>query len=117
MDKTSKKIINHLKEMPEPKYWFYDVEPHKELGISEEEFFRAVRYLAESGKIEYLTTANDFHIGITITHASMHSASIKFDSFKDWLFSTFLGGIITGVCSTLATEVVLYLGVKLLGLI
>ena len=117
MDKTSKKIIHCLKEISEPKILFYFNDPYELLGINEDEFFRCVRYLASIGSIEYVSNQNGVHIGITLSHQSVHSKSIKWDSFKSWFLSSFAGGVVTGVCSTLLAELLLYLCAKLIGLL
>lgn len=116
MDKTSKKIIKFMKKNPD-NFIFYSSEPYKKLDISSREFFRAVQYLESLELVQYVTNQDGRHLGITLTHKTIHSKAIKFDSFKNWLFSTFMGGVIIGVCSTILSEFVLLLGAFLLGLL
>lgn len=116
MDKTSKKIIKYLKETPD-KILLYHEEPYKKLNIEENEFFRCIRYLEKNGMVEFINNQNGIHLGAALTHIAIHEKSIKWDSFKNWFLSSFLGGIITGVTSTLLVELLLYLGAKLLALI
>lgn len=116
MDKTSKKIIKFMKKTPDEILW-YSCEPYKELNLSEDEFFRCVRYLSSKNLIEFATNQDDIHLGITLSHSSVHSHEIKRDAFFSWLFHTFIGGVITGVVSTLLSEGAIYLCVKLIQLL
>lgn len=102
MDKTSKKIIKFMKKTPDEILW-YSCEPYKELNLSEDEFFRCVRYLSSKNLIEFATNQDDIHLGITLSHSSVHSHEIKRDAFFSWLFHTFIGGVITGVVSIALT--------------
>lgn len=115
MDKTSKTILKYMKAHPDVYLMYYD-EPYQLLGISEDEFFRCVRYLADKELIQFVTNQDDRHIGIALSHIAVHSAAIKRDAFFSWLFHTFLGGVIVGVVTTLATEAAIYLCAKLLQL-
>lgn len=114
MDNTSKKILKLLKETPDFEIFYYD-EPYLKLNISEDEFFRAVEYLDRCGYTQCIRNQNGVPLGTALTHEAVHSKSIKFDSFKHWLFSTFFGGVIIGVCSTLLSEAVLFACAVLLG--
>lgn len=96
MDKTSKKILKMLRKNPDQYFFYYD-EPYEALNMSEEEFYRSVRYLASLNLLEFITNQDDIHIGIVASHQAIHRNSIKFDSFKKWFFHTFLGGLITGI--------------------
>lgn len=49
--------------------------------------------------------------------AYQHYKSKRISSVKQWFFSSFLGGVITGVVTTLAAEALLYLGAKIIGLL
>ena len=116
MDKTSKKIINLLKQHPDDILW-YSSRPYKQLEISEEEFYRCVRYLASQNLIEFAQNQDNIHLGIALSHVAVHSREIKRDSFFNWLLHSYVGGVITGVTSTLATEALAYLCVKLVQLL
>ena len=113
MDKTSKKILNLLKQNPDSMLWYSDA-PYKALGISDEEFFRCVRYLHSLGLIEIPENQDGVHLGIQLSHISVHSAEIKRDSFFHWFLHSFIGGVVVGVTSTLAGELIIYLFVKII---
>ena len=116
MDKTSKSILNYMKENPDT-YLMYCDDPYNIFDISEDEFFRCVQYLAGKGLIQFIANQDDTHIGVALTHTSVHSSEIKRDAFFSWLFHTFIGGVITGVVSTLLSEGAIYLCVKLVQLL
>lgn len=116
MDKTSKKIIKYLKGRP-GKEVLYHKEPYKELDMEREEFFSCIRHLEKKGLVEYITNQDNIHLGVSLSHAAIHQKSIKWDSFKQWFFCTYLGGVITGITSTLLVELILFLGAKLVQLI
>lgn len=116
MDKTSKHIIKYLKSQDECLLFFYD-EPFNALNIEEDEFYRCIRYLVKKDLVEYIHNQDNIQIGVVLTHNAVHSASVKFDSFKSWFFHTYIGGIITGITSTLLIELLLFLCGKLIGLL
>lgn len=49
--------------------------------------------------------------------AYMHYKDGKASRIKSWIFTTFFGGVITGVVTTLLSELILYLCAKLIGLL
>ena len=116
MDKTSKKILKYLRQNPDKILW-YSKDPWNLFDVSNKEFFRCVEYLSSIGQIKYATNQFGQHLGVSPTHQAIHDKAIKWDSFKHWLLSTFVGGVITGICSTLAVETILYLCAKLAGLL
>lgn len=116
MDKTSKKIIKFMKKTPDEILWYSD-EPYRKLDLSEDEFYRCVRYLSSINLIEFATNQDNVHLGIALTHSSVHSFEIKRDAFFSWFFHTFVGGVITGVVTTLLAEGAIYLCVKLIQLL
>lgn len=117
MDKTSKKIIKYMKETPDNVLFYYD-EPYKVLNISEEEFFRCVRYLTSQELIEFAENQDGSHIGIMLSHKAVHSKELKrketFNSLKKWFICTYLGGVVTGVTITLLSQYLMANGSELL---
>ena len=116
MDKTSKKIINFMKKTPDEIIWYSD-KPYEALNLTEDEFYRCVRYLSSIKLVDFAVNQYGVHTGITLTHSSVHSFEMKRDSFISWLFHTFCGGVITGVVTTLVSEGAIYLCVKLVQLL
>ena len=112
MDCTSKKIITFMKQSPDTALYYYN-DPYEDIGISEDEFYRCVRYLSSKNLIEYVSNQNGDHLGIVLSHVCVHSKEIKRDSFFHWFTHSFAGGVITGAAATLASEGVLYLCAKL----
>ena len=113
MDKTSKKVLKQLKQSPDSTLWYYE-DPYISLDISEQEFFRCVRYLSSLGLVEIIENQDGIHMGVSLSHASVHSSEIKRSSFFHWLLHSYIGGVAVGVTSTLAAEVIIYLFAKLL---
>lgn len=85
---------------------FYDYHAY------ENEINGIIRQLTEYG---YLYYVNDTEFGLTLK--GLHPWMMKFDSFREWFFHTFLGGIITGIVSTIGAEALLYLGIKAFSLL
>ncbi len=80
--------------------------------VYEHEINGIIRQLTEYG---YLYYVDDTKFGLTLK--GMHPWMTKFDSFQEWFFHTFLGGVITGVISTIGAETMLYLGIKVFSLL
>ena len=116
MDKTSKKIINYLKSQPNNQLFYFD-EPYSSLKIDEEEFFRCVRYLEKNNLIEFISNQNGLHLGIQLTHETIHAKemnrSAKFNSFKQWIIVSYIGGVFTGVTTTLLSQFLMNNGSEL----
>lgn len=104
MDKSSKRIINYLKKRPDYMIFYSDIDC-EELNLSEDEFFRCVRYLASIDMIDYLSNQDGVHLGVQLTHEAVHMNEFKrasrISSFKKWFFVSYVGGVITGVTVTL----------------
>lgn len=113
MDKTSRKILKKLKQSPDFTLWYYD-DPYVDLEMSDQEFFRCVRYLNSLGLIEFVENQNGVHMGIILSHTALHSSELKRDSFLNWLLHSYIGGVIIGVTSALAGEGAIYLFAKIL---
>ena len=117
MDKTSKKLLKYMKQSPDDVLSYFD-EPYKTLGISEEEFFRCVRYLSSQDLIEFASDQNGAHIGIVLSHKAIHSKELEreamFNSLKKWFVCTYLGGVVTGVTITLLSQYLMANGPELI---
>jgi len=107
MDKTSEKIINLLMHSPNNTLMYLD-EPYKELGISDDEFFRCVRHLENINLVDFISNQNGKHLGIQLTHQAVHAKEFKHEervrSFKKWVVYSYLGGVATGVTVTLLAQ-------------
>lgn len=117
MDKTSKKIIKYLKSQPSNSLYYFD-EPYISLDIDEDEFFRCVRYLEENNYVNFISNQNGHHLGIQLTHETVHAKEInrtaKFNFFKQWLIISYIGGIITGITTTLLSQFLINNGAELI---
>lgn len=116
MDKTSKKIIKYLKKQPDYMIFYSDTN-FEFLGISEDEFYLGVRYLASNNMVDYISNQDDIHIGIQLTHETVHQKEINrsenLHSFLTWLFHSYLGGVVTGVTGTLLSKFLVSHGLQL----
>jgi len=107
MTKMCKEILETLKNTPEHTLYYFDLDDCK-IFTDETEFFDAVRYLESQGLIEYVSGKNGNHLGIHASHVAMHPIQLGKHSFLHWLFRDYLGGVIIGITTTLATEFALY---------
>lgn len=85
--------------------------------MSDQEFFRCVRYLNSLGLIEFVENQNGAHMGIILSHTAIHSSALKRDSLLNWLLHSYIGGVIVGVTSTFAGEGIIYLFAKILSIL
>ena len=109
MDNSCKKILKLFDNNPD-RYVMYDDDLYQQVGLlSEDEFYRAVRYLESEGLIEYITNQNGAHLGFVLSHKYVHRKRIRFDSFVDWFFHSYIGGVLTGVTTTVLAELILFL--------
>lgn len=117
MDKTSKKVLDILAHSPEKRLLYFHVD-YESSGLTKDEFFRCVRYLADTGMVEYISNQDGLHIGVQLTHKAVHAKEFQREekklSFKKWLLYSYLGGVITGVTTTIFSQFLINNGSGLL---
>ncbi len=77
MDKTSKKVLEHIRNRDNPeKYtlWFLDncvIEEAERCEITSDEFLNAIKHLIDEGLIEHIPSKGNLS-GIKLTHKGVH---------------------------------------------
>ena len=66
---------------------------------------------------DFISSSDLIHLTMDGNIAYMHYKDGKASRIKSWIFTTFFGGVITGVVTTLLSELILYLCAKLIGLL
>ncbi len=89
MDSTSKKILTALKSSNH-KRLMYSSHPYQQLQLEPDEFYRAVRYLKDTGYIEVISNQDGLSMGITLSHQGAHSLYFSLQALKRYLLDKWI---------------------------
>ena len=115
MDKTTRKMIKYLKTLPDCTYYWQTENP--QTILPDEEFDNCASYMMRNGIAEKVTSFGNSG-GFRLNHEYVHEKEFKhiskFHNFSQWFFHSFLGGVITGVLTTLLVEYLTSHGAELI---
>lgn len=83
IDKRSKKFIKWLSGRSGHRFFYYDEYPD-EFG-DRDEFFAMVRFLNEKGLVETIKDQNGIHMGVRLSHVSIHRKEFSFMAVGEYL--------------------------------
>lgn len=105
MDKSSKKILHHLKTCTDFTTDIYG-ELFTKLEMSESEFYNTISYLEKKELVHVIRDQFNHPVFIKLSHESVHETRFRFEAFMHWFFHSFLGGYIAGIISGVLITVI-----------